>query len=186
MTWPNLLSALRLGMIPFFVIALVERRPGLALVLFAVAGLTDLLDGFIARFFNQQSVLGAFLDPMADKLMMTAAFVTLAIPDVHPGRTIPIWIAVLVISRDVLIVIIALILYLAIGITEFKPSWLSKWNTAFQIGAVTAVLLTGISPGFDLLAIGLLYAVVPLTWVSGLEYAYRFVVRESDLTPPKG
>lgn len=184
MTWPNLLSATRLVIVPLFVIALVERQPLAAFVLFAVAGLTDLLDGYIARFWHQESALGAYLDPMADKLLLTAAFVMLAIPDLFPGLRIPIWITVLVIARDVCIVLIALVVYLALGISSFPPSHLSKWNTAFQIAAVTAVLLTGLSRHLDLLAAGLLYAMVALTVASGLEYAHRFVFRAGDLAKP--
>ncbi len=121
LTWPNLLSALRIGLVPIFIVVVIERRPGQALLIFAVAGLTDLLDGFFARFLKQQSVLGAYLDPAADKLLLTAAFVMLAIPGLFPGQQIPIWMTVLVISRDVTIVVIALIAHLAIGITKFPP-----------------------------------------------------------------
>ncbi len=181
MTWPNLLSALRMGLIPLFVIAVMERRPLAALIIFALAGLTDLLDGFVARFLHQESVLGAYLDPLADKLLLTAAFVMLAIPGLHPGHPIPIWMTVMVITRDVCIVLIALVIYLALGISKFSPSRISKWNTVFQISAVVAVLLTGVSSRFDLVAVGLLYVMVVLTVASGLEYGYRFVYRADDL-----
>jgi len=181
MTWPNLLSALRLALVPLFIVAVIERRPGHALVIFAVAGLTDLLDGFVARFLKQQSVLGAYLDPAADKLLLTAAFVMLAIPGLHPGLEIPIWMTVLVISRDVAIVVIALIVHLAIGIRKFPPSIISKWTTAFQITAVVAVLLTGLDRRFDVLATSLLWIMVALTSSSGLEYGYRFIYRADDL-----
>ena len=186
MTWPNLLSALRMAIIPLFVIALMERQAVAAVVLFGLAGLTDLLDGFVARFWHQESVLGAYLDPMADKLLLTAAFVMLAIPGLFPGLEIPIWITVLVITRDVCIVLIALVIYLALGISKFPPSRISKWNTAFQIAAVAAVLVTGLSRRFDPLAAGLLYVVTALTVASGLEYGYRFVFRAGELTakPP--
>ncbi len=181
MTWPNLLSALRMGLIPLFVIAVMEHQAMVALVIFTIAGLTDLLDGFVARFWGQESVLGAYLDPMADKLLLTAAFVMLAIPGLHPGQPIPIWMAVMVITRDVCIVLIALVLYLALGISKIPPSRTSKWTTAFQIAAVVAVLLTGISARFDFVALGLLYVMLVLTVASGLEYGYRYVYRADDL-----
>ena len=149
LTWPNLLSGLRIALVPLFIIALIERRPGEALVIFAVAGLTDLLDGIAARFLKQQSVLGAYLDPVADKLLLTSAFVILAIPGLHPGLQIPVWVTVVVISRDVAIVVVALLIHLAIGISKFPPSRISKWTTAFQITAVVAVLLTGFDRRFD-------------------------------------
>lgn len=181
MTWPNLLSALRLAILPLFVIAVIERQPLPALVLFLLAGLTDLLDGLAARFLDQESALGAYLDPMADKLLLTAAFVMLSIPGLYPGWEIPIWITVLVIARDVLIVVGALIVYLAFTITKFPPSRLSKWNTAFQLCAVVAVLVTGLDRRFDPLAEGLVAVMVALTVASGLEYGYRFVYRADDL-----
>lgn len=181
MTWPNLLSALRLGLIPIFVIVLMEQRPVAALVVFSVAGLTDLLDGFLARYLNQQSTLGAYLDPMADKLMMTIAFVILAIPNLHPGWTIPVWMTVFVIARDVLIVLIALILYLALGFSRFAPTRLSKWTTALQISAIVGVLLSGVVPAFIPLAQALAGAMIVATVTSGIEYGYRFVYRAGDL-----
>ncbi|HEX9734997.1 MAG TPA: CDP-alcohol phosphatidyltransferase family protein [Thermoanaerobaculia bacterium] len=177
MTWPNLLSALRMAIIPLFVIALVERQAMAAAVLFVLAGLTDLLDGFVARFWHQESALGAYLDPLADKLLLTVAFVMLAIPGLSPGLPIPTWITVLVITRDVCIVLVALVVYLALGISKFPPSRVSKCNTAFQIAAVAAVLATGLSRRVDPVATGLLYAVAALTVVSGLEYGHRFLFR---------
>lgn len=186
LTWPNLISALRLILIPFFVIAILERRPGEALIIFLVAGVSDLIDGFIARHWHQQSVLGAYLDPAADKLMMTAALVVLSIPGLHPGWQIPVWITVLLITRDVLIVVIALIVHVAIGVSRFPPSVFSKWNTGFQIIAVIAVLLTGLMPSLDGFAAVLIYIALGTAAVSGFEYGYRFVYRASDLTPEYG
>lgn len=182
LTWPNLLSALRVALIPLFIIALIDGRPGRALILFGLASLTDLLDGFIARFYHQQSVLGAYLDPMADKLLLTSAYIMLAVPNLVPGVGIPIWLTVLVIARDVIIVVVALIIYLALGITKFPPSRISKWNTAFQLIAVFLVLLSGLSTLFELPARTTLYIVALLTVTSGLEYAYRFIYRAQDLT----
>ncbi len=84
-TVPNLLSLLRMGIIPLFVIALLEGQPRRALILFLVAGVTDALDGFIARFWNQRSVLGTYLDPIADKLLLMTAYVILSVPSLQPA-----------------------------------------------------------------------------------------------------
>ena len=181
MTWPNLLSALRIAMVPLFIIAVVEGRPAWAFAIFGLAGLTDLLDGYVARFYQQQSVLGAYLDPAADKLLITAAFILLSWPGVHQGLQIPIWVTVLVITRDVIIVTVALIVRLTIGLKEFPPTRISKWNTSFQIAAVFLYLLTGLTREVDTLAKGVLAVMVVLTAVSGLEYAYRFIYRADDL-----
>ena len=181
MTWPNLLTSLRIAMVPLFIIAMLEGRPGVAFALFGLAGITDLLDGYIARFYQQQSVLGAYLDPAADKLLVTSAFILLSWPGVHRGLEIPIWVTVLVITRDIIIVTVALIVRLSVGLKKFPPSRISKWNTGFQLAAVFIYLLTGLTEHVDLLARGVLAVMVLLTAASGLEYAYRFIYRANDL-----
>lgn len=167
---PNALSLLRMGLIPLFIIWITEGAPGRALAVFLVAGITDALDGFIARFFDQTSVLGAYLDPIADKLLLISAYVVLAVPGLHAGVTVPLWITILVIARDVLILVIALVLYLAAGISRFKPTGLSKVNTAAQIVTVILVLLTALVPHLDRVAVLSLYVVAALTGLSGIDY----------------
>lgn len=171
-TVPNLLSMLRMAIIPLFVIALLENRPKRALALFLVAGVTDALDGAIARFLNQRSVLGTYLDPIADKLLLVTAYVMLSLPGA-PGGGIPLWITVLVIARDVLIVVMAALLHLAHGVPSFPPSWISKVNTAAQVSAIVTVLLAALMPRFDLLATVLVHVVAVLTVASGLDYIVR-------------
>lgn len=171
-TVPNLLSLLRMAIIPLFVIALLEEQPKRALILFLVAGITDLLDGAIARFFDQRSLLGTYLDPIADKLLLVTAYVMLSLPGM-PGAGIPLWITVLVIARDVLIVVMALVLYLAHGVPSFPPSWISKVNTVAQVSAIVAVLLAALMPRFELLGTVLVHVVAVLTLASGLDYVLR-------------
>ena len=150
-TIPNLLSLLRMGLIPLFVIMVMNGDAPKALLIFVVAGVTDALDGFIARFWKQQSLLGAYLDPMADKLLLTTAYVVLSIPSLnHGGAQIPPWMTILVIARDVLIVVVALVLYLAAGVRKFPPSVLSKINTILQVVAVALVLVSGAFPSLRL------------------------------------
>jgi cardiolipin synthase (CMP-forming) len=173
-TVPNLLSLLRMALVPPFIIALVggDMRRGLLIVV--VAGVSDALDGFIARFFHQQSLLGSYLDPLADKLLVTSAYVTLAIPGLRPGGfQIPVWVTILVLARDVLLVVVALVLYLAAGVRRFPPSLLSKLTTIVQIASVVVVLLTGIWREVDTAALVLVYAVAALTLASGLDYVWR-------------
>ncbi|MEM7354566.1 MAG: CDP-alcohol phosphatidyltransferase family protein, partial [Acidobacteriota bacterium] len=181
MTWPNLLSSLRVAMVPVFIIAMIEGHPGWALLIFGFAGITDLLDGFIARFYKQQSVLGAYLDPAADKILVTAAFILLSWPGVHEGLRIPVWVTVLVITRDVIIVTVALIVRLTVGLKRFPPSQISRWNTGFQLAAVLAYLLSGLTRDIDPGAQAVLAVMVLLTAASSLEYAYRFIYRADDL-----
>lgn len=176
-TIPNLLSLFRMGLIPLFVILMVNGDLRKSLLVFVVAGVTDALDGFIARFWHQQSPLGAYLDPIADKLLLTTAYVMLSIPSLNHGTVIPPWITILVIARDVLMVSVALVLYLAAGVKRFPPSVLSKVNTILQVAAVVLVLIAGAFPdlrSIELAAETTLYLVAGLTVASGLHYIYLY------------
>ena len=173
LTVPNLLSLLRMALIPLFVIAILQGKPLRALVLFTVAGVTDALDGLIARFYRQQSVLGAYLDPIADKLLLISAYVMLAIPGIHPGLQIPIWVSVLVIARDVLIVVLVVVLHLALKVPSFPPSPLSKLNTVAQIVAVILVLASGRLAQLDPFATAAVYLAGVLTVASAVDYGFR-------------
>ncbi len=173
-TIPNFLSLARMGLIPLFIIAVLDGESRKALLIFAIAGLTDAVDGAIARFWNQESPLGAYLDPVADKLLLTSAYVVLSFPTLNQGAQIPLWVTVLVLARDVLMVAVALILYLAVGIKKFPPSVLGKINTLFQVAAVVLVLFSAILRQLEPIASWTLMAVAVLTVVSGLNYVYRY------------
>jgi len=172
---PNLLSLLRMGLVPLFVIALTRGEMGKALAIFIVAGVTDALDGFIARFWGQQTTLGTFLDPAADKLLMTAGYVVLTIERLTPELSIPLWVTILVIARDVLIVIIAAAFYAAQDVKSFPPTFLSKVTTAVQVFALALVLLanTWTTDTVGQLAEWSLYLVALLTVGSGVGYLVR-------------
>jgi cardiolipin synthase len=171
-TIPNLLSLLRMGLTPLFLIAVVQGRPGVALAIFAIAGITDALDGFIARTYGQQSRLGAYLDPIADKLLLMSAYVVLAIPGLQHGASIPVGVTLLVIARDIIIVIFALIVYLALGITRFPPSWLSKVNTTVQVTVAILVLASGVWAFLVPVAEWAMYAVIVTTGASAIGYVF--------------
>ncbi|HEY0514032.1 MAG TPA: CDP-alcohol phosphatidyltransferase family protein [Thermoanaerobaculia bacterium] len=175
-TIPNLLCLLRMGLTPLFIIMVVNGDLRKALLVFVVAGVTDALDGFIARFWHQESPLGAYLDPIADKLLLTTAYVVLSIPSLNHGPQIPVWVTILVIARDVLLVSVALVMYLALGVKTFPPTILSKVNTVFQVLAVVLVLVAGSFPSLrwiELAADTCLFLVAGLTLASGLDYIYR-------------
>lgn len=147
-TWTlaNQLTFLRLVAVPFFILAVVEARFGLALGIFIAAGITDLLDGLIARVFQQRTALGAYLDPAADKLLLIAAFILLTrypnlFQTIPMTNRIPLWLTILVISRDVLIVSIALMLNLALGQRKFLPSLAGKITTGTELVTIGIVLL---------------------------------------------
>jgi cardiolipin synthase len=172
-TIPNLLSILRMGLVPFFIISVLDGEPRRALLIFVAAGVTDALDGAIARLWKQQSLLGAYLDPIADKILLTSAYIALAIPGLNRGTLIPVWVTVLVIARDVLLVVMALVLYLAQGVKRFPPTVLSKVTTVVQVTAVGVVLLSGFVHDLEPLVLGLVYLVAGLTLASGLDYVWR-------------
>jgi cardiolipin synthase len=181
LTVANLLTIARMVMIPLLVTLILSNHAGGALVVFIVAGLTDALDGLIARRWRQSSALGAFLDPTADKLLMTACFVILSIPD-HPksipdfeiANHMPIYLTIVTISRDVFIVMIALLIHLTSGVGTFAPSVLGKLTTATQIVMVGVVLLLNwLAEPAPVLVQALSWLTLALTVASGLHYIYR-------------
>jgi cardiolipin synthase len=139
-TVPNLLSLFRILLVPVFLRAILGRRPSEALLIFVLASLTDLLDGFTARVWHQRSKLGTLLDPAGDKLLMTASFVVLTIPSLGTPNFIPLWLTALVFARDLLIVAGAFYAWRSWGQKTFTPSILGKVSTACQVGAVFLVL----------------------------------------------
>ena len=167
---PNLLTMLRLIFIPLTVIAVLENHYMWALSIFIVAGLSDGLDGLLARLLHQKTVLGQYLDPIADKLLLSTMFFVLAV-----AHKIPWSVTVLVFARDIIILIICALLYATGLIRVFRPSWLGKANTLVQIVTVPLVLLKQIShASWVALAsrIGI-WATVALTIFSGVHYAVR-------------
>jgi cardiolipin synthase len=139
LTTANQLTILRMLLIPVFVILLLYGHQGWALLTFMVAGLTDLLDGLIARLAGEKTTLGAWLDPMADKLLLVTMFIVLTLPGIGLANQLPIWFTILVISRDVAIVATVAVVNLAIGPRTFRPSIFGKIATATYIvtGVVT-------------------------------------------------
>src|SRR5688572_26978789 len=138
LTAANQLTFLRLLLAPVFAICMLYNRPGWALITFAVAGITDLLDGVIARWSGQSTTLGAWLDPMADKILIVTMFVMLTLPGSGYANRLPLWVTVLVISRDAGIILTVAIFNLAVARQTFRPSRLGKLATAVYV--VTGVV----------------------------------------------
>jgi len=182
-TIPNLLSLLRMGLTPLFLISVVNGQAVAALATFAAAGITDALDGYIARTYGQQSRLGAYLDPIADKMLLMSAYVVLAIPGLHKGALIPVWVTVLVIARDLIILAIALVSYLALGTRRFQPNLLSKVNTIVQVVTAIAILASGVWLGLVPLVWWLPYAVAASTVASGVSYLHERAVQVENSGP---
>jgi cardiolipin synthase (CMP-forming) len=162
--------------VPCFVLLLIYGHPKSATVLFLLAGITDGLDGLLARTLKQKTILGSFLDPMADKLLLTAAFVTLSIPSLPLILHIPVWLTILTISRDFLIALSVLIIHLQTQHTNFPPSWLGKGTTAVQLLAIGVCLLANFESNWALAAFPIVkYSTLGFTLASGLHYSYRTV-----------
>ncbi|MEW6320266.1 MAG: CDP-alcohol phosphatidyltransferase family protein [Acidobacteriota bacterium] len=173
LTWANQLTLLRMLLIPAFVLLLVYGQSGWALAVFMLAGATDLLDGLIARWTQQKSELGAWLDPAADKLLLVTTFIVLTMPNLGLVNRIPLWLTVLVISRDVGIVLTVAIVNLAQGPRTFRPSLLGKGATAFFILTCVVVMYYNYlgypSPVVDVFIWGSL----AITLASGVDYVFR-------------
>jgi len=171
---PNQLTLLRLIFIPFVIVSIVVEEYGTAFALVLVAGITDGLDGLLARRLGQQTELGGYLDPIADKLLLTSSFVALGL-----DRRIPLWLVILVLSRDIIILVTALVMVLTTSLRKFPPSLYGKINTVGQVATVLLTLLV------------LLYSHVLLYWfqqaavyltgiftvISGLHYAFATAER---------
>ncbi len=151
-----------------------EGRFGVALAVFFLASLTDFADGYVARRYKQQSSLGRFLDPLADKLLTTAAFVVMAVP--HQGfPSIPVWLAAAVVGRDLIIVLGSLVVYHLTKFRDFKPTLLGKINTFVELGLIVWFLVFHITGKLTFL-LPFLYGIVLVSLVvSGAEYVLQGV-----------
>ncbi|MDA8141473.1 MAG: CDP-diacylglycerol--glycerol-3-phosphate 3-phosphatidyltransferase [Desulfobacteraceae bacterium] len=164
---PNVLTIIRILLTPIFIILMLHHRYTHALLVFAVAGLSDGLDGFIARYLNQRTALGAILDPVADKLLLVSAYIVLVVMDVIPD-----WVAVIVIARDVIISLGIAIFTITEKEYEVRPSIVSKCTTAAQILLVMASLFDPTGTKMTLLDLLLQWTTAVVTTISGLHYIY--------------
>ncbi len=177
-TVPNLLTVFRMVLIPVFVSLLFYQRFLLALGIFVLAGVTDGLDGLLARRFNQKSQLGTILDPIADKLMLVTSFVVLSMRSVFPQPLpshlpVPFWVTVAVISRDVFILVGAAAINVVTGFRGFRPSMLGKINTTVQIFAIAAIIFAASVPSGTGYYLPTIYTTVfAFSVLSGAHYVF--------------
>ena len=163
MNLPNLITILRIALIPFFIIAVMYGYPYYAIGIFVVAALTDALDGFIARTFNMQTPLGTYLDPIADKLLLVSSIVVMAVVE-----KIPLWLVIIIVSRDVIILMGCILIYFLYDQLVVRPSILGKATTFTQLALVIVVL---VAPIFERL--------VP--WVGGVVLVTAFFTVASGI-----
>ena len=173
LTFANQITILRIVLIPAFVLLVVYGRLGAALLVFVTAGATDALDGLIARRAGQRTSLGAWLDPMADKLLLVTTFIVLTLPGIELTNHLPLWLTILVISRDIVIVGVVAIVNLAIGPRTFRPSLLGKATTAaFIVTSVVIMYFNYLREMSWLVDAGILLS-LGLTLVSSADYFFR-------------
>jgi cardiolipin synthase len=173
LTTANQLTILRIVFVPVFIILLAYGEIGWALSTFVAAGITDVLDGIIARRFGQKTSIGAVLDPLADKLLMTASILLLSLPQMGFATAIPRWLMIVIIFRDVFILLVSLIVVLMVGWRVFTPSPYGKASTVMQVLTVLAVLYVNWKhvtvPELHIL----FYMTGLMTAFSGLHYLVR-------------
>src|SRR5229473_4780998 len=168
-TVPNQITFLRLGFLPLFLILIFYEKYQWALLVLFVSAATDALDGLLARSLDQKSALGAYLDPIADKLLLSSSFVILAME-----KKIGWWLTIMVLSRDILLLIVAAVIILISGYRAFPPSLLGKATTLFQIILVFGAVFAAGYPGPAITELNrlLAYFVAALTTVSGFHYSF--------------
>ena len=180
LTAPNQLTLVRLAFLPFIVIKLLDGHYRGALVLFIIAGLSDGLDGLLARRLKQQTLLGQYLDPLADKLLLSTVFMVLSI--VHQ---IPWKFTVMVFSRDICIIIVSALLYMIAGLRDFSPSIFGKANTFAQLAAVVFVMLLRVIPSSGSGSPAPLFCAQPSPSPSFPRLHYVFLVGSACATPAR-
>jgi cardiolipin synthase (CMP-forming) len=169
MTIPNFITIIRIILTPVFVIYIINDKLISGLVVLIVSGLSDGIDGFVARVFNQKSKLGAYLDPLADKIILITAFITLSIRGLLPA-----WLTVMVISRDIMILMGILILFLNGMKINIKPALSSKITTCLQFISLISALSKDYIPNFDKYGPYLFYLTALFTIISFLQYMFQW------------
>ena len=186
-TIPNGITLVRLALTPFFVLAVLGPNPRLALVLFTIASVSDALDGLLARTLGMRSQFGAYLDPIADKVLLVTAYVVLTWPGLN-GVRIPLWLTVMALSRDILIVLLSLVMYLAAGVREFLPTLWGKATTVAHVVTLFLVLIANVEEIAEPILLMTFYTALALTLISGAQYLWRsatMLERLHDAGPPR-
>jgi len=184
LTVANQLTILRIMLIPAFVLLVVYGYLGWSLVTFLVAGITDALDGLIARRAGQRTSLGAWLDPLADKLLLVTTFVVLTLPAIPLANHLPLWLTVFVISRDIVIIAVVAIISLAIGPRTFTPSIWGKLATATYIVTSLVVMYYNFRREQAPIVDAFIWAALGVTLISGIDYflKLRRLINEPETT----
>lgn len=188
LTLPNLLSLARIFLTPVFILMMVQKKPWSAFVIFLAAGVTDALDGFTARQLHLKTTLGLWLDPIGDKLLLTAAFVTLTLPALAVPNALPLWLTALCVGRDVAISLGALVIVALRGKRTFPPSLAGKASTICEVFLIYFVLYLNAS-GRSPQSLAWVYVLTALLAAgSFVQYGFRGVrmLRQPRVPPSAG
>lgn len=188
LTIPNILTFMRMGLIPVFVSLVYYGYSKWALAVFLIAGVSDGIDGFLARKFKQESELGTIIDPIADKLLMTVAFIILTLPNVLPPTRhlpIPFWVTASVIGRDILILTVAAAINIITGFRGFKPSFWGKVSTLVQVIGISLVMFAAVT-GYTIFLPTTYFIIVLLVVISGVHYIFQVasLIKKEEQAPP--
>jgi cardiolipin synthase (CMP-forming) len=186
LTVANQLTLLRMLLIPAFVILVVYDEPGWALIVFGLAGITDGLDGLVARRAGQKTSLGAWLDPMADKLLLVTTFVVLTVPGTSLANRFPLWLTILVISRDIVIVLTVAIVTAVMGARTFRPSIYGKVATGVYVVTCVVVMWFNYLGRHSVLVDVGVWTSLAITLISGFHYIAHAarIINEAPPRPP--
>jgi cardiolipin synthase len=171
-TLPNFLTLSRIILVPILLLMILKQKTLEALLILFVAGVTDLLDGFFARLWQQKTRIGALLDPLADKLLMTTCFIALSFPSLSSPNLIPLWLTATVLSRDALIIVGALVVYLATHQSKFPPSILGRTSAFCQVGTILLVLFFNYLQSSTSFINWVYYLTFAFTFLSGIHYIF--------------
>ncbi len=174
---PNILTLSRILLLPFFAVTIIYKEYKIALLVFILAAVTDLLDGYIARITNQVTYFGLILDPVADKFFLITSFVLMS-----AYGFIPEWLTIIVISKDVIVLTGSLIVYLVTSRLKIEPSFMGKITSASQFALVGLILLALNTGGASHLHVSLFIWVAAVTVISGLHYVYKGFKMANDET----
>jgi cardiolipin synthase len=177
LTPANQLTLLRLLLIPVFALCMLYGQPGWALATFIIAGATDAFDGVVARRTGQLTTLGTWLDPMADKLLLVTMFVMLTLPGLGLIKRLPLWLTVLVISRDVAIVLTVAVVNLAVARRTFRPSRLGKAATVIYVLTGVVTLYVNYRGKTSAIVDVFIYLSLAITLASSFDYVMRLTRR---------
>jgi len=173
LTFATILTIIRMSLTPFISITIFYKQIEWAIILFLIAAFSDSLDGLIARLFKQETLLGKLLDPIADKILLNTVNIILSFGNIFSLITIPVWLTLIIISRDLLIIASVALIVLLANYKDISPSWSGKLATIFQFISIILVLSFNYFDYNNLIIYGVFYITLFFTVLSGILYLFQ-------------